>query len=288
MNQETLKKLHQKELEILKIFINVCKQLDLKYYAVYGTALGAVRHKGFIPWDDDIDVAMPRADYEKFLKEAPALLPPHLFLQCRDSDTHYNLLHSKLRDSYTTFFEQGWKKRKGNQGIFIDIFPWDYFPTKGLKAKLFRLKKKFYQNIISFGSDINYWKHTGIKNKTKAFLKPIINLFYPDKHKIAIALDQTLRKLPTADLIGNQESSASSAYKTILFENVKEVPFEDIMINVPQRFDEYLTACYGDYMQLPPKDEQQPRHFGGVIDTERSYKDYTEILLKCVDDKKRI
>lgn len=274
MDKETLQILHKKELEILKHFIEICKKLNLKYFAVYGTALGAVRHKGFIPWDDDIDVAMLREDFEIFLKEAPALLPSHLFLQYRDTDPDYNILHAKLRDSNTTFLEPGWEKQKGNQGIFIDIFTLDYIPTKGFKALLFKLKKKYYQNIIAIEADTNYWKFPGLKNKIRAVLQFFINWKYPNRQLAARKIDNMLKTVPPQKLIGNHESSYQYSIEWV--KSVKQVPFEDVMINIPAGVHEHLTTCYGDYMQLPPEEEQVPRHFGGVIDTERPYTYYTE------------
>ena len=274
MDTETLHKLHQKEVEILKKLIKVCDKLEIKYFAVYGTALGAMRHKGFIPWDDDIDIGMLRKDFEKFIKEAPKLLPPNLFIQCRYTDNNYNINHAKLKDSNTTFLEPGWETRKGNQGVFVDIFPWDYFPTKGLKAKIFKLKKKFYQNIISLNQTNGYWKKTGLKNKIKALLVPFVNVLYPDRHKVAEKLDKIIQELPILPQMGSH-GSATASYPSEWFNNVKCVPFEDIMINVPHKAHEYLTVCYGDYMKLPPKEQQVPRHFGGIIDTERPYTYYT-------------
>ena len=274
MDKGTLKNLHNKELEILKTFIEICNKLNLKYFAVYGTALGAVRHKGFIPWDDDIDVAMLREDFERFLKEAPALLPPHLFLQYRDTDPDYNILHAKLRDSNTTFLEPGWEKQKGNQGVFIDIFSWDYIPTKGISAFIFKLKKKYYQNIIATDPKANYWKSPGIKNKIRAILQPFINWLYPSRQRAARKFDNILKNLPPHTLVGNHESTYTYSLEWV--KDVKPMSFENLIVNVPAGVHEHLTTCYGDYMQLPPEEEQVPLHFGGVIDTERPYTYYTE------------
>ncbi len=274
MDKKTLQILHKKELEILKGFIEICNKLNLKYFAVYGTALGAVRHNGFIPWDDDIDVAMLREDFDRFTKEAPALLPSHLFLQYRDTEPDYNILHAKLRDSNTTFLEPGWEEQKGHQGIFIDIFTWDYIPTKGIKAFIFKLKKKYYQNIIATKPKANYWKCPGIKNKIRAILQPFINWRYPNRQLAARKLDNILKNTPPQRLIGNHESSYRYSIEWV--KSVKQIPFEDIMINVPVGVHEHLMVRYGDYMQLPPKEEQEPRHFGGVIDTERPYTYYTK------------
>lgn len=275
MNSQQLDKLHKKELDILKVFIEVCEKLNIKYFAICGTALGAVRHKGFIPWDDDIDVAMTRKDFTKLCQNAQKLLPEHYFLQCRESDPYYNINHAKLRDSNTTFLEPGWENRQGHQGIFIDIFPWDYFPTKGFNAIIFKIRKKYYQNIIATENHTNYWKKNGLKNKIRAILQPFINWLYPNRHKVAEKLDKLICELKPMPNVGSHGSS-STYFNADGYKQITKLPFEDIMINVPIGIHEHLTICYGDYMKLPPKEQQTPLHFGGIIDTERPYTYYTE------------
>ena len=275
MNTETLQKLHKKEVEILQILIDVCDKLNIKYFAVYGTALGAVRHNGFIPWDDDIDVAMMRKDFDRFLSEAPKLLPKQYFLQYWTTDSSYDILHAKLRDSNTTFLEPEWENHKGNQGIFIDIFPWDFYPTKGFKALIFKIKKKYYQNIIATGAKINYWNKKGFKNKLRAILQPVINLLYPNRLQVIKNYDNFCKKLKPQPHVGSLESS-TNYYSLEWVTEVKKLAFENIIINVPIGIHEHLTTCYGDYMKLPPKEQQVPIHFGGTVDTERPYTYYTE------------
>jgi len=274
MNTETLRKLHHKEVEILKQLIEICEKLNIQYFAAYGTAIGAMRHQGFIPWDDDIDVGMLRADFERFIEKAPSLLPKHMFLQYRHSDPNYNILHAKLRDNNTTFLEPDWEKRKGSQGIFIDIFPFDYIPENLIKLAIVKFRKKYYQCIISTDSCINYWKLPGFKNKIRALVSPLINLLYPNRQKAAIKLDSLLKKITYSDKICDYEVGRS--FQTKWFTKTQKVPFEEIEISVPIECHDYLTANYGDYMTPPPIEQQAPRHFGGVIDTERPYTYYTE------------
>lgn len=98
--------LQQKEYQLLGLFLDICRQLDLRYYLVCGSALGAVKYKGFIPWDDDVDIAMPRGDYQRFLSQAQALLPEGFFLQNFHTDPAFPQIYSKLRDSNTAFIEK--------------------------------------------------------------------------------------------------------------------------------------------------------------------------------------
>ena len=132
------------EFGILKEFIRICEILNLKYYIVCGSALGAVKYGGFIPWDDDIDVALPREDYEVFLCEAPKYLPEHLFLQTYKTDPKIPVIYAKLRNSNTTYIENSCKSIDMNHGIYIDIFPLDGYPVALKEQKKLERAKLFY------------------------------------------------------------------------------------------------------------------------------------------------
>lgn len=127
--------LQKKEFELLKYFIDICGKLNLRYYLVCGSALGAAKYKGFIPWDDDIDVAMPRDDYEVFLEKGSAFLPSYLFIQNYRTDPEFPMMMTKLRNSNTTFIEEMLKNIKMNHGVYIDIFPLDGYPKNKKEQK---------------------------------------------------------------------------------------------------------------------------------------------------------
>ena len=147
--EELMQKAHCKILEILTIFDDLCKKLNLKYTLSSGTLLGAVRHKGFIPWDDDVDVAMPREDYEIFVKNANSMLPDGFFLQHYTTDKHYMHIFAKLKNSNTTWIESGIGPKKNmNHGIYIDIFPIDSLKDPK-KLKGYRRKTWFLSKIKS-------------------------------------------------------------------------------------------------------------------------------------------
>ena len=111
--------------ETLKSFVTVCNKLDLSFYLVNGSALGAKKYGGFIPWDDDVDVAMPRKDYEIFLEKAQDLLPENLFVQNYRTDPRFPFLYSKIRNSETAFIESSVRNLDMNHGMYIDVFPLD-------------------------------------------------------------------------------------------------------------------------------------------------------------------
>ena len=125
MEKETLKKLHEVEVEILDEFVRICKKQKLQYFLYYGTLLGAVRHNGFIPWDDDLDVAMPREDYEKFIKMAKEELNDNFYIDNKDTNDEYYLNFTKLRKKNTIFEQDFQVNYDGPKGIWIDIFPID-------------------------------------------------------------------------------------------------------------------------------------------------------------------
>ena len=159
--------LQRAEFEILKIFVDICEKYDLKYYLVCGSALGAVKYSGFIPWDDDIDVALLRSDYDKFCELAPTVLPKNIFLQNFRTDPEFPHIFSKLRNSNTTFIEKGTAHLKINHGVYIDVFPLDGYPVDSKKQISFEKKKK----ILS-------WKqYCCLKDKSK-FKVRIRNYFF--------------------------------------------------------------------------------------------------------------
>ena len=133
---ETLRKLQLEELEILKRFVRICDKHGLRYYLVGGTLLGAVRHRGFIPWDDDIDVAMMRSDYECFAEICQKELGAEYFYQSPETDPYYFLTYAKIRKNGTLAYEERFRNSKFNKGVFIDIIPLDHSPGPSLICHL--------------------------------------------------------------------------------------------------------------------------------------------------------
>lgn len=271
---EDIKKLKEIELEIFRQFIEICNENSLRYFVVGGTALGAVRHKGFIPWDDDIDVALPRGDYEKFLSIAQSSLPGNMFLQTYITDKNYPNPFAKLRRSDTAFIEKSTSKIKMNHGVYIDIFPLDGYSRPGIKGKLFRLKEKILK--ISVGSV--FVSGNILKNKFRAIVKRAIARLLPDYRASVRRLDTMYKKIPYEDAEIIVNFCGAWAEKEIMpkayFGNGIEGEFEGIKVVLPAKTHEYLTALYGDYMTLPPEEERVGHHYYTVIDLEKSYKEY--------------
>ena len=273
-----------KALEILKEFQKICKKHDLLYYAIGGTCIGAIRHGGFIPWDDDIDVAMPYDDYCRFmevckseLKKPYSIIGPH---NC----VHYTMIYSKLQDESTCFVEQTVKKYKDRYcGVYIDIFPIFGLPKSDNKRKQLvnkneRIKRLNIRRRFPISDETNikgrlYWL---LNCPQKLFLKfdyytkEQENLFAVYKFNYSEKVIFPWRMKPGKDKRG--------CYKDIFYyEDFKcalQVKFEDGLINVPIGYKRYLTMDFGDYMKLPPKEKQVVMHPSAIIDLNKSFKEY--------------
>lgn len=265
---EQLKKI---ELDMLKEFVAVCNKLGLKYYLMGGTLLGAVRHKGFIPWDDDIDVAMPRKDYEIFMKEGQALLSEHLFLQNIDTDKEYNLNFAKIRNSETTFVELSCKDIKFNHGAYIDVFPLDYFPEKEKERKVFYRKNFIYR--IRLNASLFLPQNRRIRFRLSNF---VLKIIFPSEKRVARKRELMFKSIPKSTQLANY-CGAWGEREIVPEEWYGEgckLQFEGLTVNAPVEYDKWLTKVYGDYMQLPPEEKRKGHHLVEIVDLEKSYREY--------------
>lgn len=286
MENDLLYELKCKELAILKQVVRVCDELGLKYYLLDGTMLGAVRHQGFIPWDDDIDIGMPRKDYDIFLAKAQTLLPEHLFLQNLYTDPKVLMNYSKVRDSSTTFIESAVKNRDINQGIYIDVFPLDYYPENvKTQKKLSRKKKVISRRIYREYTLPAELRQHGVKNILLKLSCAISTIRYPNTRE-ALLERETLYKCCSSggylanhgDYMEGKEIVPAEWYGEGVL-----VPFEDLTVRIPTEYHKWLTQVYGDYMQLPPPEKRFPHHYTEVIDP---FKPYTEYLDKRIGGQK--
>lgn len=267
-----LKQIQSKEIELFRAFISVCEQLNLPYFVVGGTLLGAVRHKGFIPWDDDIDIAMLRSDYEIFLSRAKEFLPENVFLQTIDTDPEYLANYAKLRHNETTFIESAVKSKHIHHGLFIDIFPLDYYPASSLAKTVFQIRNKLYVHRISC-------EFEGIP--FPGYYKPIhllLKLLYPSVRTALRKRDKLFKKYTK----GQKLASHCGAWgkKEIVpagwYQSTVTLEFEGIQVTAPADYDAWLRHYYGDYMQLPPVEKRITHHYTEVIDLDTPYTQYIQ------------
>ncbi len=267
---ENIAKLKNTEIDLLKEFISVCNQLNLKYYIIAGTLIGAIRHGGFIPWDDDIDVAMPREDYEKFIAQGQELLPPHLFIQTNETDPEYAFNYAKIRNSNTTFIEESNRNLHINSGVFLDIFVLDHFPKGTIRRKYIMFKDKVYLTAIG---RIFYRKSIsrGLKLRQK-----ITKLLFASPYDALNKREKFIRSFKESGLLHNFCSNYQE--KEIVpaqwYGEGVLVDFEGIKVNAPTQYDLLLKHIYGDYMKLPPEEKRVSHHTTDVIDLDNSYKNY--------------
>jgi len=264
------------ELEMLKSFIQVCERLELRYYIVGGTLLGAVRHKGFIPWDDDIDIAMPREDYERFVKHGQAYLPEYYFLQDQHTDPEWPANFAKIRDSRTTFIETSVKKQKINHGAFIDIFPLDYYPTKPVSRMLFKVRNRIMVKRISAIFTPVQEDKGFIRAARDLSFSAVARVMYPTVKRALEAREKLFAKCPRSGLLANHCGAwgAKEIMPAEWFGDGAKLEFEGITVKVPTGYERYLTHVYGDYMQLPPEEKRITHHFTEVIDLKKPYSEY--------------
>jgi lipopolysaccharide cholinephosphotransferase len=265
-----LRKLQMVELDMLIVVDRLCAKHHLTYYLMAGSALGAARHHGFIPWDGDIDIGMPRQDYERFLQLCSTELPAGLFLQTHQTDPYYFRHFAKIRNERTTFVQGGLERLKYSHGVFIDILPIDGAPSsqilRYMHAAVIRLS-------VLFGS-LRY-----VTRFSDHFIRrtvALLSMSMPYDFWFSLG-ERALRwsKLETARFGGTLcgleygRNLVSREY----FGTPERVKFEGRDLPVPHQLDAYLKHVYGDYLQPPPV-QQRGAVIACIIDLENSYTIY--------------
>lgn len=245
---EEVKKL---QMEILSEVDKFCKENKLCYSLSFGTLIGAIRHKGYIPWDDDIDIMMPRPDYDKFINNFDGYHPDLKLLNSYNDDCYYKSF-SKVYNNRTKFVAYNYRG-----GVFIDIFPIDGLPSKESIDQFIKEKREV---------EIGLWRSSKIykcaDNKTKAFLTYCIKkIIFPSRKTAIKRLNNFAQKwsftkysLATSSWHGRNYLPKKDFYDTI------PMDFENYRFMCIKEYDKFLKLIYGDYMTLPPEDEQHPHH----------------------------
>lgn len=253
------------EFELLSSFDTFCDNNNLKYYLAYGTLLGSIRHKDFIPWDDDIDILMPRPDYEKLiiLTKEKGISDIYDTVLYTGTKTKSIYPFVKIIDNTTLVFEKG-KSKKNTTGIWIDIFPIDGYPDDNqLGEKMFQehLKYRHLQDIITTNPFTK--KQSFIKKIIKSILIPFISLYglknlCRKMDKVSKTYDFNTHNLCT-NVLWSEE--VIPVYTKSDFEPYKLGEFRGKTFRIPNNWDKILREYYGDYMQLPPENERIPHEF---------------------------
>ena len=268
-NDEVQHRLWDVELEILDLIHNICVENNIRYSLAYGTLLGAVRHKAFIPWDDDIDVMMPREDYNRFISLWDDVDHNGYVLIDEDCSPDYNNNFAKVRKDHTTFL-QYWKQkeRKFHKGIYVDIFPIDRKAPGLISTKLqyafFALNLLYNRGYAS--------KDRGKAHKIEKLLLTITpKRFYRTISKKAMNISQHWNKNQNCLMVApNTMRDCKIYYPNNLFDHLITVSFEGKEYYAVANYDEALQVEYGDYMKLPPVEERVWKHHPVLIDFEHN------------------
>lgn len=263
----TLQEHQQALLTLLQEFDRVCRKLHIPYFLFAGTLLGAVRHQGFIPWDDDLDVVMLRTDYTRFLKEAPAELErSRFYLQAEFSD-HWPMFFSKLRLNGTTCLEKYHPKDpKIHQGVYMDIFPCD----NGFQTALGR-KLQFLCSKVVIAKGLYREGYVTDSFKKKVFMQLCRLLPRKPFHRIVRGPKKTGQMVHV--FLGGASKYGKSQFPTDIFTEA-QLLFEGGSYFVPQAYDRLLTVLYGDYMTLPPMEERKCKQHAILVDLNKSWEHY--------------
>ena len=263
-----LKALQKKELEILVAIHEACDKLGIEYMIHFGTLIGAVRHKGFIPWDDDIDIVMTLPNYDRFIKEAPSVLPENLIIQYYSTEPNCPNIFAKVRDKNTTFLHKEHIDLDICHGVFIDIFPITKLP-EGRKYNKREKRKRYRFDLINGCLDIGYVKAT--YTGKKLFIGKLINFWFTktpfkirDRAKFTAKEEMRKRKLDARG--GN--NSYNGPFE--LYTERALYDFEGCKLWGPKDYDGALRYEYRDYMTIPPK-EKQVTHAPLFVDLEHGY-----------------
>lgn len=257
MKKIEIEELKQIQLKILNVVTSFCEEHDINYWLNCGTLLGAIRHKGYIPWDDDIDLGMLRSDYDKFMK---------LFNEKNERYKAYSIENNpqflypfiKVLDTSTVLYEPDEKGFKSS--VNIDIFVYDNAPDDDKKVKKMYQKRDYYRALNNIRGRLFYSKDRPLLHIVKKCLYPFLLIFPPPyfckkmiKNSKKFEKEQTKR-------IGNFTAVTKLVCDKELFSEFIYVEFENKLYKAPREYDIWLKLFYGDYMQLPPKEKQVAHH----------------------------
>jgi len=261
---EVLNKLHQVQLDSLLEFKRICDKHNIKYSLVAGTLLGAVRHKGFIPWDDDVDIGMLRNEYEKFIKVAPDELKQDYFLQTWQTDPGFALPFAKLRKNGTKFVEQNSSETNAHCGVFIDIFPFDNVPLNETHKKVQNIISYILKRILLIRLNYKVWQKSEYLKKVIYTLARIFSKVFSIRqiknrlYNVMVRYNKDVAE-EIVTFGGSYGYSKESIKKEWLMDQ-KDIQFENEVFSAPFDSEAYLAYFYGDYMTPPPEDERYNRH----------------------------
>lgn len=276
LSPQELRAIQEKSLEILVYFKEFCQKHGLLFYFCGGCCIGAIRHKGFIPWDDDIDVFMPRKDYERLAQLWPKEADPQ-YAYCRSDKGHYlRSLLSAVSDENTTFIKERQQDLDISHGIRLEILPLDGCPESRFARKRQILWALIYSMFNNNEAPTRKGKGAYLLGRFLLALAPTQGMRY----RVWRLAEKRMSRWPITpetkhitELCARYQYMVND-YPAEAFASAKWVEFEGLSMPVPIGYDTYLRMAFGDYMQLPPEEERIPKHEAVLVDTEHSYRQY--------------
>ena len=263
-------------LHVLREVTRVLEELKIPYFMQGGTMLGAIRHGGFIPWDDDVDLGIPRADYDRLLKEVSARLPENLELRTYDDETDHHYYFARIVDTRYQIRRMGSIEER-LENIWVDLFPLDGMPNGFIsrqwhKMRLLMTRLKFH---------LSCFEKVNIKRPGRPLVERIIIRIamitrvgkWWNTRKQLDKMDRLLKKYPPekseylVNFTGQTSFKFNEMFKKEVYGQGKEYPFEDMVLVGPEQYDAYLKSLYGDYM-TPPRDEDRNAHAAELVPIE--------------------
>ena len=266
---EYLQALRETEMEIYDVIDSFCRRHGIRFSIVFGTLLGAVRHKGFIPWDDDIDLAMSREDYERFLETWKQAPPEGYILQNKRTNWDFTQNFTKIRKDHTTFLQGQFEKTVSyHTGIFVDIFPAD----RVAKGKLARKWQVFISALNLLYARGFTSKSTGIRQLIERMLLAMPEGFRKKVYyRSEKAIGKWNRDTGNDWFFADVMDDIPKTFRPDLFDRITEIPFEGKKYGAFKNAEDYLRVQYGaDYMQPPPEAERVFIHNHSIISLDKN------------------
>lgn len=263
MDDKIIKKLRDTQIEILDKVHSFCDDNNIKYYLYAGTLLGAVRHKGFIPWDDDLDIIMPRKDYDRFIKLfMKSDLLNNYFLQNTDTEPEYHLPFTKIRKKNTLYSEKGLEELDINHGIFIDIFPMDF--SKKNYGFVYKTRDLLEKNLVHVAG------MRQLKIKTVSMFSSILYAAtrIMSVHRILKIAEWLCKAVKKGDYYVIFSSYFNCEKETVpveYYNNPVLLRFDGKQYYAPGEYHKILEIKYGNYMELPPENERENHEVSNIL-----------------------
>ncbi len=269
---DKLRQLQLTQLEILKFIDSVCRNHDISYSLYAGTLLGAVRHQGFIPWDDDLDICMSRENYDRFIALWDSIDHSDYILQNKENTPAFTQSFTKIRKEHTTFLQYDFERTAYHTGIFVDIFPIDRAPSGYLQYRLFKFNCMLYQlftrefvppkagSITKLVSQFLLWcVPPSLRPSARAELLKRIVKYNGDQNMETTAIENM--------------DSLRKPYSSTMLDSYTDIAFEDGTFMCFSEWNDHLHRKFGNYMQLPPENERAWKHHPIILDFDYNYEE---------------